>query len=132
MQLMFIMILQMGDITEGDGTGGKSIFGEKFNDEEFVLSHRSDGWVSMANSGPDSNNSQFFILLTKARWLDNKHVVFGKVVRGWDVIDTIANSGSDPNTAKPDHKITITASGVNKLDRSYDLTKDQLDSTEDI
>ena len=69
----------MGDITVGDGSGGKSIYGDRFADEEFVLSHRSDGWVSMANHGPDSNNSQFFILLTKARWLDGKHIVFGKV-----------------------------------------------------
>lgn len=62
---------------------GSSIYGPKFNDEEFILSHRSAGWVSMANHGPDTNSSQFFILLTKARWLDKKHVVFGKVVKGF-------------------------------------------------
>ena len=76
---LLVRHLQMGDITVGDGSGGKSIYGDRFADEEFILSHRSDGWVSMANHGPDSNNSQFFILLTKARWLDGKHIVFGKV-----------------------------------------------------
>ena len=58
-----------------------AVFGERFNDEDFVLSHRSPGWVAMANHGPDTNNSQFYILLTKARWLDGKHVVFGKVIK---------------------------------------------------
>jgi cyclophilin family peptidyl-prolyl cis-trans isomerase len=62
---------------------GKSIFGEKFSDEEFVLSHRSAGWIAMANHGPDTNGSQFYIILNKARWLDGAHVVFGKVIRGY-------------------------------------------------
>ncbi len=61
---------------------GTSIYGDRFNDEEFILSHRSAGWVAMANHGENSNGSQFYILLTKARWLDNKHVVFGKVIEG--------------------------------------------------
>jgi len=125
-------VLQMGDITTGDGTGGKSIFGAKFNDEDFVLSHRSPGWVSMANHGRDTNGSQFFIMLTKARWLDGKHVVFGKVIRGFDVIKTLGEVPSDPSTALPKIKVTITDCGVNDLTKKYELSEDQLDSTEDL
>jgi len=125
-------VVQLGDITDGDGTGGKSIFGERFNDEEFTLSHRSAGWVAMANHGPDTNGSQFYILLTKARWLDAKHVVFGKVVRGFDVIDVLGNVSSDPNTAIPKKTVTITDCGVMDLESKYELTEAQLDSTDDL
>ena len=125
-------VIQMGDITSGDGTGGRSIFGERFNDEDFILSHRSPGWVAMANHGPDSNSSQFYIMLTKARWLDGKHVVFGKVIRGFDVIDVLGNVPSDSNTAKPKKTVRIVNCGVNTLERKYDLAQDQLDSQEDL
>ena len=125
-------VIQMGDITRGDGTGGKSIYGEKFNDEDFILSHRSAGWVAMANHGKDTNGSQFYILLTKARWLDRKHVVFGKVVRGFDVLEVIGNVPINPDTAYPKKKVTIIDCGVNSLEKKYVLTKDQLDSTEDL
>jgi len=124
-------VLQMGDITIGDGTGGKSIFGPKFNDEEFILSHRAPGWVSMANHGRDTNGSQFFIMLTRARWLDGKHVVFGKVLRGFEIVKTLGDVPSDPTTALPKAKVTITDCGVNTLEKKYDLTEDWLDTTED-
>jgi len=125
-------VVQMGDITTRDGTGGKSIFGKVFNDEDMLLSHRSAGWVAMANHGPDTNASQFYILLTKARWLDKKHVVFGKVVRGYDVIETLGDVPADENTAVPSHKVKIVDSGVLPMKGRYTLTTDQLDSTEDI
>ena len=121
-------VVQMGDITKGDGTGGHSIFGERFDDEGFVLSHRSAGWVSMANHGPNTNGSQFFILLTKARWLDGHHVVFGKVIHGFDVVEVLGNVPSDPDTAIPRREVRIVNSGVNTLDGKYDLSEDQLDS----
>jgi len=125
-------VVQMGDITTGDGTGGASIFGERFNDEEFILSHRSAGWVSMANHGPDTNGSQFFVLLTKARWLDTKHVVFGKVIRGFDVIETIGNIPVIHGMAEPSIEVTITDCGVNEDIQKYDLREDQLSSTDDL
>ncbi|XP_074651747.1 uncharacterized protein LOC141906387 isoform X2 [Tubulanus polymorphus] len=125
-------IIQMGDITVGDGTGGKSIYAPKFNDEPFTLSHRGPGWVAMANHGPDTNGSQFYILLQKARWLDGKHVVFGKVIRGYDVIKTIGDLESDMATARPKKKVTIADCGLNKLEKSYTLKADELDLTEDL
>jgi len=124
-------VIQMGDVTRGDGSGGKSIFGERFNDEDFILSHRAAGWVAMANHGPDTNNSQFYILLTKARWLDGKHVVFGKVIKGMDVIMTLGDVPTDRETSIPKMTVKITDCGVKSVAK-YDLTQDQLDLDEDL
>ncbi len=105
-------MIQGGDFTRGDGTGGKSIYGSHFEDENFELVHDRPYLLSMANAGPNTNGSQFFITTTETPHLDGKHVVFGEVIDGFELIDELNVVRTDAND-KPYDNITILDCGIN-------------------
>ncbi|TFK47471.1 allergen [Heliocybe sulcata] len=105
-------MIQGGDITRRDGTGGRSIYGDYFADENFKIQHDRPGLLSMANRGPNTNSSQFFITTHPAPWCDRKHVVFGEVVKGMDVVRKIAAHASDDILWRPRADVRVVACGV--------------------
>lgn len=102
-------MIQGGDFTHGNGRGGESIYGAKFDDENFKLKHEGPMYLSMANSGPNTNGSQFFITTVKTAWLDGRHVVFGKILEGDDVVKKVEAVGS--NSGAPSKTVAISDSG---------------------
>ena len=109
---------QGGDFTKFNGTGGESIYGRKFADENFKIKHTEPYLLSMANAGPNSNGSQFFITFEPCNWLDGKHVVYGRVERGQNIVEMMRKTPTD-QTDKPRVAIKITKCGQMKLKKAF-------------
>lgn len=118
-------MLQGGDFTRGDGTGGVSIYGNKFADENFKLKHYGSGWLSMANAGKDTNGSQFFITVKKTPWLDGRHVVFGKVLdkESMKVVRKVEANKTDGRD-KPLSEVKIASSKCAEVDTPFNTPKE--------
>lgn len=105
-------MIQGGDFTNHNGTGGKSIYGEKFEDENFDIKHTKSGLLSMANSGPNTNGSQFFITVTGTPWLDGRHTVFGEIIKGRQILYNISKVETNINNDAPLEKVIIKDCGI--------------------
>lgn len=111
-------MMQGGDIQAGDGRGSISIYGDRFDDENFIVKHYGPGWVSMANAGRDTNGSQFYIAFRACHWLDSTHTTFGKVLEGMSVVRKVEEVATGTND-RPTEAVTIDDCGVIKVDTPY-------------
>merc|ERR550539_112430 len=116
-------MIQGGDVHNRNGHGGTSIWERYFDDENFTLNHYGGGWISMANAGPDTNGSQFFISVIPCPWLDGKHVVFGKVLQGYNVVEKISEQETGEGD-RPMHDVKITDCGVEDVSTPFVVPKE--------